>query len=59
MTIWAVILNQVKFGAGGNMLLTVINICILFVALWIVVEGVVKFFATSEEPTAPAAPETA
>jgi carbon starvation protein len=59
MTIWAVVLNQVKFGAGGNMLLTVINICILFIALWIAVEGVVKFFATSEDPTAPAAPETA
>jgi hypothetical protein len=59
MTIWAVILNQVKFGAGDNMLLTVINICILFTALWIVVEGVIKFFVTGEEPTAPAAPETA
>jgi carbon starvation protein len=58
MTIWAVILNQVKFGASDNMLLTVINICILFIALWIVVEGVAKFFATSEEPTAPVAPQT-
>jgi carbon starvation protein len=59
MTIWAVILNQVKFGAGGNILLTVINICILIVALWIAIEGVIKFFVTEEEPTAPAAPETA
>jgi hypothetical protein len=48
----------VKFGASDNMLLTVINICILFIALWIVVEGVAKFFATSEEPTAPVAPQT-
>jgi carbon starvation protein len=59
MTIWALILNQVKFGAGGNMLLTVINICILFLALWIATEGVIKFFATGEEPAAPAEPETA
>jgi carbon starvation protein len=59
MTIWALILNQVKFGAGGNMLLTVINICILIIALWIAIEGVIKFFATEEEPAAPAAPETA
>jgi carbon starvation protein len=58
MTIWAVILNQLKFGAGDNMLLTVINLCILFVALWIAVEGVIKFFLTEEEPTPPAAPET-
>ena len=44
MTIWAVILNQVKFGAAHNPLLQVINIVILFIAVWIVIEGVVKFF---------------
>ncbi len=59
MTIWAVILNQVKFGAGGNMLLTVINLCILIIAIWIAIEGIIKFFAAAEEPAAPAAPETA
>jgi carbon starvation protein len=59
MTIWALILNQVKFGAAGNTLLTVINICILLLALWIAIEGVIKFFATEEEPAAPVAPETA
>jgi carbon starvation protein len=59
MTIWALILNLVKFGAGGNMLLTVINICILLVAIWIAIEGLIKFFATGEEPAAPVAPETA
>jgi carbon starvation protein len=58
MTIWAVILNQVSFGAAGNMMLTVINICILILALWIAIEGVIKFLATGEEPAAPAAPET-
>jgi carbon starvation protein len=58
MTIWALILNQVKFGASDNMLLTVINICILLIALWIATEGVIKFFAT-EEPAAPAEPEIA
>jgi carbon starvation protein len=54
MTIWAVIMNQVKFGATHNVLLQVINICILLIALWIVVEGVVKFFATHEAPQEPA-----
>jgi carbon starvation protein len=58
MTIWALILNQAKWGAGDNMLLTVINLLILIIAIWIATEGVIKFFATSEEPTAPAAPET-
>jgi carbon starvation protein len=59
MTIWAVILNQVSYSASKNSLLTVINICILIVALWIVVEGVIKFFVTVEEPSEPAQPETA
>ena len=59
MTIWAVILNQVSFGAKHNALLQVINICILVIAIWIAIEGVIKFFTVGEEPAAPAAPETA
>jgi carbon starvation protein len=59
MTIWAVILNEVSFSAGKNALLTVINICILIIALWIAIEGLIKFFVTEEEPTAPGAAETA
>jgi carbon starvation protein len=45
MTIWAVVMNQLTFGAAHNILLQVINIIILFVAIWIVIEGVVKFFS--------------
>jgi carbon starvation protein len=58
MTIWAVVLNQVAYSASKNALLTVINICILIIALWIVVEGVIKFFVTEEE-TPPTAVEPA
>ncbi len=55
MTIWAVIMNQVKFGTAHNMLLQVINACILVIALWIAVEGVVKFFTMGGEvPPEPA-----
>ena len=54
MTIWAVIMNQVKFGAAHNVLLQVINICILIIAVWIAVEGVIKFFSTGEAPPQPA-----
>jgi len=54
-----VVLNQFKFGAGDNMLLTVINICILIIAIWIAVEGVIKFFVTSEVPPETPAPEPA
>ena len=53
MTIWAVIMNQVEFGTAHNMLLQVINIVILFIALWIVIEGIIKFFKTEEVPPEP------
>ena len=53
MTIWALVINQANFLGKHNMLLTVINICIIIVAVWIVIEGVVKFFT----PTGPAAAE--
>jgi hypothetical protein len=38
------------------MLLQVINICILIIAVWIAVEGVVKFFTTDGEVPAQPAP---
>jgi carbon starvation protein len=54
MTIWAVAMNQAKFLGAHNMLLTVINILILIIAVWIVIEGLIKFFSsygtTSGEP---------
>ena len=46
MTIWAVIVNQTKFLGAHNMLLTVVNLCILVVAVWIVIEGLIKFFSS-------------
>jgi len=49
MTIWAVVLNQINFGAAHNTLLRVVNLCILLLACWIVAEGVIKFFFTQEE----------
>ena len=54
MTIWAVVYNQVNFLGAHNMLLTIINICVLIVAVWIVIEGVVKFFTPSGPPAAEA-----
>jgi len=53
MTIWALVLNQTKFGATHNLLLQVINLVILIVAIWIAIEGLIKFFSTTgftEEP---------
>lgn len=53
MTIWAVVMNQVKFLGADKMLLTIINICILVIALWIVIEGVAKFFKLFGKPPPP------
>ena len=56
MTIWAVILNQVSFGTAHNMLLQTINLIVLIIAAWILVEGVVKFFKTDEKSAGTASP---
>jgi carbon starvation protein len=47
MTIWAVVMNQTKFGTQHNMLLQVVNAIILVLAVWIVIEGVIKLFSPS------------
>jgi carbon starvation protein len=57
MTIWAVVMNQMKFGVQHNALLQVINACILIVAVWIVIEGLIKFLSLFGKP--PAEPELA
>jgi carbon starvation protein len=57
MTVWALVLNQTKFYAKHNMLLVIMNLIILVVALWIAVEGLIKFF--SVEPPKTEKPEPA
>jgi carbon starvation protein len=54
MTIWALVLNQTSFLGAHNMLLTVINICILIIAVWVAIEGIVKFFTPTGPPAAEA-----
>ncbi len=58
MTLWAATLNQLQFGGAHNMLLQSINIVIIIIAAWIVVEGFIKFFQT-DETTASGEPEAA
>jgi carbon starvation protein len=48
MTLWAAVLNQFQFGSAHNLLLQTINVIIIVIAAWIVVEGVVKFFQTDD-----------
>jgi len=58
MTIWALVLNQLSYGKAHNMLLQTINFCILVIAVWIAVEGAIKFFEAREAPPQPAAATT-
>jgi flagellar biosynthesis/type III secretory pathway M-ring protein FliF/YscJ len=37
-------MNQVDFGANNNFLLQVINAAIVLIVIWIIVEGLIKFF---------------
>ncbi|MCP4356367.1 MAG: carbon starvation protein A [Proteobacteria bacterium] len=54
MTIWALIINQTKFYSSDNMLLTIINGIILFIAIWIAVEGILKFISIKDDGLAEA-----
>ncbi len=49
MTIWALVLNQTKFGTADNTLLQVVNGIILLLAIWITVEGLIKFMSMKSE----------
>ena len=49
MTIWALVLNQTKFGTGHNILLQIVNGLILFLAIWIAVEGVMNFMSMKSD----------
>lgn len=55
MTIWALILNQGSFGNAHNTLLQVVNAIILILAVWITVEGVLRFITMT--PGGQIAPE--
>ncbi len=49
MTIWALILNQGSFGTAHNILLQVVNAIILILAVWITVEGFLRFINITPE----------
>jgi carbon starvation protein len=46
MTTWALIFNEINFINAGNIMLSIINGCIVLIALWIVVEGLNAFFGS-------------
>lgn len=48
MTVWAIIVNEGMYLAKGQTLLAVLNIIVLGCAIWVIIEGLIRFFATSE-----------
>lgn len=54
MTIWAVTLNQFKFGTRHHLLLQIVNVIILAIAVWIAIEGAIKFFTPRDMSGTPA-----
>ncbi len=56
MTLWAAVMNQFKFGTQHNLLLQTINFVIIIIAVWIVIEGLIKFFSDEDVPLDDAQP---
>ena len=48
MTLWATLMNQIQFGTENNLLLQVINISILIIVIWIIIEGLLKFIPSEK-----------
>ncbi|SKA81986.1 carbon starvation protein [Paucidesulfovibrio gracilis DSM 16080] len=46
MTIWAIFINQGIYAAKDNMLLMTLNMLVLGVSIWVILEGLVRFFKT-------------
>ncbi|MEA3500981.1 MAG: carbon starvation protein A [Candidatus Marinimicrobia bacterium] len=44
MTTWAIILNQISFYESNNILLQIVNFTIFIIVVWIIIEGLLKFF---------------
>ncbi len=49
MTLWASILNQVEYSGKEDILLLIINAATILIVIWIVIEGLIKFFSKSEQ----------
>ena len=49
VTFWASIINQVNFSKDQNYLLSVVNIIVIVIVLWITIEGFIKFLRTRDE----------
>ena len=46
MTVWAIIVNEGMYLDKGQTLLAVLNIVVLGCAIWVIAEGLIRFFST-------------
>ncbi len=46
VTTWAIVINQGMYMDKGNVLLETLNLLVLFVSLWVIGEGLLRFFKT-------------
>jgi len=53
MTIWAVTMNQFTFATSHNLLLQIVNFIILVIAVWIAIEGTIKFLTPQDMSKTP------
>ncbi len=49
MTSWATIYNQVEYLSQKNILLQIINLLIILIVFWVLVETAIKFFSRADE----------
>ena len=54
MTVWALVINQIKFIATQNWLLIIVNAAIVIIAAWVVIEGLSVFLAPAKAAEAEA-----
>jgi len=50
VTVWAILINQGMYNAGNKTMLQVLNIVVLAVSLWVIGEGLYRFFKTKGSP---------
>jgi len=49
MTSWATLYNQFEYLSKKNVLLQIINMMIILIVFWILIETAIKFFKKSDE----------
>jgi carbon starvation protein len=51
VTLWAAILNQVNYSRENNLLLMIVNLIVIVLAIWIIIEGILKMNTTYKNHT--------